>query len=258
MSRFTDQALVLSLVPYRDLDLMVNLLCEGRGLVSCKAPSARNSQKRFQGGLDRHCLFEVELEEKPGRSSATGRMSLGGARLLRGFQGLRRTLGGLAAADALLEFVVALARQSAHGLEGTSGEVNPFFTEVLHFLSFLDQAPEAQTTPALLASVLRLAAQEGFCQGEARCAVCGAEGAGLCFSRRDLSLHCPQHAPRDATYRLGPAACQFFAAAPNCQNIPPVALSPLATKELTVFVEHLYAELSPTRQEAFKFWRGLQ
>jgi hypothetical protein len=70
-------------------------------------------------------------------------------------------------------------------------------------------------------------------------------------------LHCAQHAPRDAGYRLGPEACQFFDAARACQSIPPSPLSPQATKELTVFVEHLYAELSPTRQEAFKFWRGL-
>jgi DNA repair protein RecO (recombination protein O) len=59
-------ALVLRRTPYRDADLVVKLFTESLGQVSALARAARNSQRRFGGGLEPFHTLEAELDEAPG------------------------------------------------------------------------------------------------------------------------------------------------------------------------------------------------
>lgn len=59
-------ALVLRRTPYRDADLVVTLFTESLGQVSALARAARNSQRRFGGGLEPFHTLEAELDETPG------------------------------------------------------------------------------------------------------------------------------------------------------------------------------------------------
>ena len=90
-----DKALILHLVPYRDADLMVSMLAAERGRVAVSAPSGRKSRKRFQAGLDKFCLVDVELA-----TDRQGRHRLRSSRLLDPMDGLRGDLERMAAASA--------------------------------------------------------------------------------------------------------------------------------------------------------------
>jgi len=52
MIQISDNGIIIRLLPFKDSDLIVTLITQEHGKISCLAKGARNSKKRFSGGLD--------------------------------------------------------------------------------------------------------------------------------------------------------------------------------------------------------------
>jgi DNA repair protein RecO (recombination protein O) len=94
-------ALVLRRTPYRDADLVVTLFTESLGQVSALARAARNSQRRFGGGLEPFHTLDAELDEAPGAEL----MALTSVRVETARAHLYGNLGAMEAAGKFLNWI---------------------------------------------------------------------------------------------------------------------------------------------------------
>lgn len=69
MQTFTAQSIVLKVQPFRDADTIATFLTSSHGRISGVARSARNSKKRFVGGIDVFDCGSAELAEPKNKSS---------------------------------------------------------------------------------------------------------------------------------------------------------------------------------------------
>jgi DNA repair protein RecO (recombination protein O) len=121
-------ALVLRKTPYRDHDLIVDLLTESAGRMAVLARGARRSRKRFGGALEIGTGLDVQLTR-----SNRGPVSLGSCDVRRALNQTRTDLDRIAH----LSYVLEIAR-----LTSREGEADPaHFGMVDGYLAALEAGP---------------------------------------------------------------------------------------------------------------------
>ena len=225
-----DKALILHLVPYRDADLMVCMLAEERGRVDASAPSGRKSRTRFQAGLDKFCLIEVELA-----TDRQGRHRLRSSRLLDGMDGLRVDLERMAAAELACEVVRATAPEG-----GDAGSLLEPLVAVLRLLTAVDLS---RIRPVTWGGLVWVLGAQGFLPRDCRCSRCEGlpMGQDLFFSLASGVLRCREHALDADAMRVLPIGAQALYDAALEGNLRPVAQDEARVGDLKQFA--LYAEL---------------
>ncbi len=153
------RALLLRATPYRDSDLVVDLLTPEHGRVATLARGARRSRRRFGGVLDYFNLLQIELTR--GRGGGLG--SLGSVELLGSWDVLRTDVDAYCAGSHLLD----LAR-----LGTREGDAAPELFRLL--LGGLD-ALQRGAHPASLARVFQVQAlaRLGYAPAACHCPGCG-------------------------------------------------------------------------------------
>ncbi len=152
------EAIVLRLTPFRDADLVVQLLCRGQGRVAAYARGARKSVRRFAGVLEPFSLLAVQLE------SGRGELSLLSSALVREpFRGLRSNLAALAQAGYAAELARELTREHE--------PADALLDLSIAFLRLLDRGPA--TAGELRALELAALAAAGLAPELSVCARCG-------------------------------------------------------------------------------------
>ena len=141
-------AIVLSVAPYRETTLLVNLLTREAGVVRALAKGARRAGRAPQAAFEPFSWVRVNLYLKSPEKLGT----LGEVALVRGWDYLRTDVERLAYAGLGLEVLGALGRDSPP---------EPFFFE--EACRFLDQmGATAGPGSLLIALLLRLLHQAGF------------------------------------------------------------------------------------------------
>lgn len=246
MNHLVERAFVLSANPFRDNDLMVNLLCEASGRLSCFAPSARTSRKRFSGGIERHCLLEVQL------SVGTRRHILEGSRLLNPFGALRVSLPKMSAADVLLDF---LGRTEA----SNTGEGGAFFPMYSLIMQVLESCRDEDCAAVMCGGILSLAAKMGFLPDSPRCSVCGRtgeDGVSLGYGLDALDFRCREHSGTWAGERTLPPEAEAFMLALLKEHRMALPLEPPALAAIQGYVELVVRQVAG-ELPAWRFWRSL-
>lgn len=159
MERFCCTAILISRVDYGESDRILTLLTREHGRLSAFARGARKSRRRFAGVLEPFSLMEATL-----RTSSGALHTLEDARLLDGFDTLRRDLGAMARASYACELARELSREKADA-EGV-------FDLLLAFLS-----GDADAS-SLMAFELGAMGVSGFRPSLDRCVLCGASDEG--------------------------------------------------------------------------------
>jgi DNA repair protein RecO (recombination protein O) len=201
---FSEQALVLRVGRFREIDAWVRLFSPVRGVYTAFAFGGLKSRRRFLGCLDplNHVRFKVR------RAGRLGYHYLTEAELLDAPRRLRHDTNRLGMAVNCLKFFEAVHI----GAQGAA-EAYALLREVLTALE--DAAPPSALFPLLFRA--RTTFAQGMLPGHDRCAVCGAalgpggavchveQGKLLCRDCRDDSLGVRQS--------LGPGALALMEAA---------------------------------------------
>lgn len=157
----TCQAIVLRTVPYGEADLVVHLLCRGRGKLGAFARGARKSTRRFGGGVEPFTLLDVELAERRGGDL----LDFKGAQIIEPHLSLRTDLNRLAHAGYATELCRELLRENEPHDE--------LFELLLSFFSTLSQA--GARSLSLRAFELAALGAAGFAPQLDQCARCGSD-----------------------------------------------------------------------------------
>jgi DNA repair protein RecO len=179
MTDSVERALILSTAVYREHDLMISLLTEHQGLISCLAPAGRKSTKRFQAGLDRLYVTEVELSER------LGRYVMKSSRPLGAFPGLRLDLGRSACGEVFCEIL--------RGIAGDGIEASVLLKPSLAVLKLMEVTPDLAST--LWGGVAWLMTLQGFMPQPMSCIRCRETSGQLWFSPQEPELFCAAHLP---------------------------------------------------------------
>jgi DNA repair protein RecO (recombination protein O) len=161
------EAIVLRTVPWRDHDLIVDLLTLDHGQMTLVARGARRSTRRFGGALDQGTRIRMEIS-----ASRKGRASLTSCDVLMPIRTARQDLGRITH----LNYVLELARIGAQP-ESADPEL---FSMLVQYLDALEQAPASME--GLVAWELRLLAHLGYQLYLARCVGTGGMPNGLSLS----------------------------------------------------------------------------
>jgi len=209
---------------------MVSMLTAARGRLDAAAPSGRKSRKRFQAGLDKFCLIDVELGV-----DRRGRHRLRSSRLLDSMEGLRDDLERMAAAELICEIVRATAPEGAD-----SGALLDPLVALLRLLTAVDLS---RVGPATWGGLVWIVRTQGFLPEDCRCARCDRvpEGEELFFSLASGALRCRDHALDADAMRALPAGAQALYDAAAAGNLRPLAQGEAGAGDLKQFA--LYAEL---------------
>lgn len=100
-----DRALILQAYPYGETSRILKLLCESHGLRTVIAKGARRPKSRFGGLLEPFTEGRAQFRLKEGREMHP----LAGFELVRGRQGIGRSLVGFAGASLLSELTLRFA-----------------------------------------------------------------------------------------------------------------------------------------------------
>jgi DNA repair protein RecO (recombination protein O) len=158
------RAVVLRTVDHGESDRVVTLLARGHGKLAAFARGARNSKKRFGGGLEPFTLVAAELS---GRGGADRLLRLESVSPERAFHRLRGDLARIACAA----YAVELARELTRDHEAH----DDLFDLLVAYLGALDEAPAAPAT--LRAFELGALAAAGYQPRLDACARCCARQA---------------------------------------------------------------------------------
>ena len=159
MERFCCTAILLSRVDYGESDRILTLLTREHGRLSAFARGARKSRRRFAGVLEPFSLMEASV-----RAASGSLLTLEDARLIDGFDGLRRDLDAMARASYACELARELAREKA--------DAAGVFDLLLAFLSGTADAA------SLMGFELGAMGASGFRPSLDRCVLCGASDEG--------------------------------------------------------------------------------
>ncbi len=212
MNDGSDKALILHLVPFRDADLMVSMLTATRGRLDAFAPSGRKSRKRFQAGLDKFCLIDVELS-----TDRRGRHLLRSSRLLDSMEGLRSDLERMAAAELVCEVI-----RTATPEGGDGGVLLDPLVALLRLLAAVDLP---RIGPLTWGGLVWILVAQGFLPRDCRCVRCEGppESGDLYFSLASGALRCRDHAlDPDAMQRM-PRQAQALYDTAAAGNLRPLA-----------------------------------
>jgi DNA repair protein RecO len=242
-----DKALILHLVPYRDADLMVSMLAAERGRVDAAAPSGRKSRKRFQAGLDKFCLVEVELA-----TDRQGRHRLRSSRLLDAMDGLRTDIERMAAAELACEVVRATAPEG--------GDAGALLDPVVALLKLLTAVEPSRVGPVTWGGLIWILTAQGFLAQDCRCARCGEVSdpvEDLFFSLSSGALRCREHALDPTAMRILPPAAQALYNAAAQGNLRPLAQDearPGSLKQLSLYGELRVHEILNKTPRSLEFF----
>lgn len=195
---FSEQALVLKVGRFREIDAWVRLVSPVRGIYTAFAFGGLKSRRRFLGCLDP--LNQVRFKVR--RSGRTGYHCLTEARLLASPTGLRHDPGRLGIAVNCLKFFEAVQIGP------------PGAAEAYALLRAMLEALEAASAPSPLFPLFfraRMATFQGMFPGCQSCAVCGAPLSGeeaVCHveAGRLTCGHCRDDNPPGVRQHLGSGA----------------------------------------------------
>ena len=156
---YRSRAIVLRSFDQGESDRVVHLYTREVGRVSAIAKGARRSKRRFPGTLELFSVLDVRLVDPP-RSAL---MRLEGARLVRAFESMTRSLPRYAIGCRFLELVDRLTPEQ---------EAQPGFFEFCEgLLGVLDEEPGDRLLAALV--LAKTLARLGYRPVLERCAACG-------------------------------------------------------------------------------------
>lgn len=217
------RALLLRATPYRDSDLVVDLLTAGHGRVAALARGARKSRRRFGGALDYFNLLRVELRRGRG-----GLGSLGGADLLDCWDALRTDVDAYCAGSHLLDLARLGTREG-----GTAPEL---FRLLLGGLDALQGGAD----PASLPRVFQVQALAGFgyAPGGRHCPGCGVALEGAAAAAGPGRVTCRAcAAPAAAVLSAGAVRTLCAAAELPPERLGSLRLTPPLAAELVPFLD---------------------
>ena len=182
------EAIVLRSIRFSEADRILHLYTEHRGRIGAIAKGVRKTKSRFGARLEPLSHVELMLHEGSGELQ-----TITGVELLRSHHATRedgyRLNVGLIGAEAMLR------------LFGEPEANERAFAALARFLDLLDEAPSADTRPALdplgLAFQLKLLWLAGYLPHLTSCVECGSNAALVGFSARAGGAVCADHA-RDA------------------------------------------------------------
>jgi len=245
-----DKALILHLVPYRDADLMVSMLAAERGRVDVSAPSGRKSRKRFQAGLDKFCLVDVELA-----TDRQGRHRLRSSRLLDPMDGLRGDLERMAAAELACEVVRATAPEGP--------DAGALLEPVIALLRLLTAVDLSRVGPVTWGGLVWILTAQGFMAQDCRCARCAAPpqpDEDLFFFLSSGALRCREHALDPTSMRILPSGAQALYDAAAQGNLRPLAQDdarPGSLKQLSLYGELRVHEILNKTPRSLEFFHQI-
>lgn len=189
------RVVVLRAVPYRDHDLIVDLLGDTAGRFSVMARGARRSRKRFGGALEVGTRLEVETSRGRGQLP-----TLTDADVVGPLRAIRSDLDRFYQ----LSYVLEVARLTIREGEGDAR----LYGVVVGYLDAMEAAPA--TPEGLAVWDLGMLAAHGYALRLGRCVVTGAPPDGLSLSAGGAVLCAMARAP-DAV-RASPRALSVLAA----------------------------------------------
>jgi DNA repair protein RecO (recombination protein O) len=179
------EAIVLRSMRFSEADRILHLYTSHRGRIGAIAKGVRKTKSRFGARLEPLSHVELMLHEGAGELQ-----TITGVELLRSHRAARedpyRLNVGLIGAEAMLR------------LFGEPEANERAFGALARFLDLLDEAPPAETRPALdplaLSFQLKLLWLSGYLPHLTTCVECGATGELLAFSPRAGGAVCTAHA----------------------------------------------------------------
>jgi len=219
-----DRALLLRATPYRDADLVVDLLTAEHGRLAALARGARNSRRRFGGALDYFNLLGVELRQ--GRRGRLG--TLGGVEFERTWDVLRTNVDAYCTGSHLLD----LTRLGTREGDAAPGP----------FLSLQDgfDALQRGAHPASLARVFQVQTLGGlgYAPVALQCPSCGVALQGVPAAGAKGVVTCRRCAgPRAVALSAGAVRTLQAAASLPPQRLGSLCLSAALAAELVPFLD---------------------
>lgn len=163
MERFSEEAVVLSVVDYGEADRIVTLLTREHGRISAFAAGARKSKRRFAGALEPSTFLRVQLVERRGSM-----LRLDSVDIVASHPRLRADLPLIARALYCVELARELTRDQEPAPE--------LFALLVQYLSALDARQAGPTS--LIAFELTALEHAGLMPRLDACSICGGEGGG--------------------------------------------------------------------------------
>jgi DNA repair protein RecO (recombination protein O) len=181
---YRTDAVVLRSIRFSEADRILHLYTAERGRIGAIAKGIRKTKSRFGARLEPLSHVELMLHEGAGELQ-----TITGVELLRSHHAVRehpyRLNVGLIGAEAMLR------------LHGEPEGNERAFGALTRFLDLLDEAPVAETRPAVdplaLSFQLKLLWLAGYLPHLTSCVECGAEGALQGFSARAGGAVCEVH-----------------------------------------------------------------
>lgn len=180
----TSSVVVVGRRKFGESDLVVELLSD-EGTQAVFAPGARNSRRRFPGGIELFTSADVELQQWNGRMAMLKSWTVRARRL-----GLRSGLDRIGTAT----FVTELVRLATPGATGSA--------EVLALLeAALDALAEGQPGLSVAIGVeFGLLRALGLCPELARCVQCGGQTDRMALDLRRGGAFCLEHTRSEACF----------------------------------------------------------
>jgi DNA repair protein RecO (recombination protein O) len=190
---YRTEAIVLRSLRFSEAGRILHLYTEGRGRIGAIAKGVRKTKSRFGARLEPLSHVELMLHEGAGELQ-----TITGVELLRSHRATRedgyRLNAGLVGAEAMLR------------LFGEPEANERAFAALARFLDLLDEAPPAESRPALdplaLSFQLKLLWLAGYLPHLTSCVECGAAGDLVGFSARAGGAVCAAHGA--SALRLSP------------------------------------------------------
>jgi DNA repair protein RecO (recombination protein O) len=181
---YKTEAIVLRSLRFSEADRILHLYTQDRGRIGAIAKGVRKTKSRFGARLEPLSHVELLLHEGGGELQ-----TITGVELLRSHRAARedvyRLNVGLVGAEAMLR------------LFGEPEANDRAFTALARFLDLLDEAPPAESRPALdplaLSFQLKLLWLAGYLPHLTSCVECGAGDALVGFSARAGGAVCAAH-----------------------------------------------------------------
>lgn len=159
-AEYSDAALLLRSVDYRETDRIVTLLTEHHGCVAAVARGARVSRRRFAGALSPFALLQVQVASQRGDLQR-----LASAEVSRGYLQILGNLERMRQAGAALNLVRLVAQEAPADVA--------MFEATVAVLDVLDTCELAELSAVRLAFAAQAIALSGWQPELEQCGLCG-------------------------------------------------------------------------------------